>query len=60
MNILGNQTESIEATNRTNPITPRNLVIPACFNVKFMITYSKFHKSFLLEHKDKSMVYSCL
>ena len=52
MNILGDQTESeshllnIEATNRTNSITPRNLVLPACFDIKFIITYSKFHKCF--------------
>ena len=37
---------NIEAINRTNSITPRNLVIPACFDVKFMIAYSKFHKCF--------------
>ena len=58
MNLIFN----IEATNRTNSITPRNLVIPACFNVKFMVTvmvmdygygyvrfmvtYSKLHKGF--------------
>ena len=55
MNILGSKTESKshtvlifnnEAANRTNSITPRNVVIPACFDIKFMITYSKFHKCF--------------
>ena len=35
-----------EATNRANSITPRNVVIPACFDFKFMFTYSKFHKCF--------------
>ena len=53
MNILGNQTETIEATNRTNPITPRDLVIPGCFNVKFMITYSMLHKSFSIRTSRK-------
>ena len=42
MNLIFN----IEATNRTNSITTRNLVIPACFDIKFMITCSKFHKCF--------------
>ena len=37
---------NIEVTNRTNSITSRNLVIPACFDIKFMITYSKVHKCF--------------
>ena len=40
---------NIEATIRTNSITPRNLVIPACFHVKFMITYSKFHRCFSIK-----------
>ena len=45
MNILGSQTLKVnlifntETTNRTNSITPRNVVIPACFDIKFMITY---------------------
>ena len=42
MNLIFNT----EATNRTNSITSRDLVIPACFGIKFMITYSKFHKGF--------------
>ena len=42
MNLIFNT----EATNRTNSITSRDLVIPACFDIKFMITYSKFHKCF--------------
>ena len=37
---------NVEATNRTNSIAPRNLVIPACFDIKFMVTYSNFHKCF--------------
>ena len=37
---------NIEATNRINSITPRNLVILACFDIKFMIAYSKFHNCF--------------
>ena len=58
MNILGikqkvNLIFNIETTNRTNSITPRNLAIPACFNVKFMITYSKFHKCFSIR------IFSC-
>ena len=38
MNLIFN----IEATNRTKFITPRNVVIPVCFDITFMITYSKF------------------
>ena len=52
MNILDSNKQkvslifNIEATIRTNSITSQNLVISACLDIKFMITYSKFHKCF--------------
>ena len=52
MNILDSNKQkvslifNIEATIRTNSITSQNLVISACLDIKFMITYSKFHKGF--------------
>lgn len=41
MNTLGIETKgesifNIEATNRTNPIASRNLVMSACFDIKFV------------------------
>ena len=41
-----NLTFHIEAAKRTNSVSSRNLVISACFDIKSMITYSKFHKCF--------------